>query len=150
MAGTNNTPRLPGGGNIPKLPGSGDRGKNPLEKKELDILDPEAKAEEKGKKSLGDVAKGVKKSIDKVKKLINILKSIPPQAWLIIAIVVLIIFVVVGVIGFILFIPGLAINALKQFAQGAIDTVQSWFTTEADAYINEEDIVDLANYLEEM
>ena len=67
-----------------------------------------------------------------------------------IAIVALIIFVVVGVIEFILFILGLAINASKQFAQGAIDVIQSWFTIEADAYINEEDIVDLANYLEEL
>ena len=150
MADSNKTPGLPGGNKLPKLPGSGGKGKNPFEKKELDILDPEAKAQEKGKKSLGDVAKGIKKSVDKVKKLINFLKHIPPQVLLVIAIVALIIFIVVGVIGFILFIPGLAINALKQFAQGAIDTVQSWFTTEADAYINEEDIVDLANYLEEM
>ena len=151
MADSNNTPGLPGGSNFPKLPGgSGGGGKNPFGKKELDVLDPEAKAKEKGKKGLGDIAKGIKGSVDKVKKLINFLKSIPPQVLLVIAIVALIIFVVVGVIGFILFIPGLAINALKQFAQGAIDVIQSWFTTEADAYINEEDIVDLANYLEEL
>ncbi len=149
MADTGGKPGLPGG-NIPKLPGSGGGGKNPLEKKELDVLDPEAKPEKQGKKGLGDIAKGIKKSIDKIKKLINFLKNIPPQVLLIIAIVVIIIFVIVGVIGFILFIPGLAINALKEFAQGAIDTVQSWFTTEADAYINEEDVVDLANYLEEL
>ena len=150
MADTGGTPGLPGGENIPRLPGSGGGGKNPLEKKELDILDPEAKPEEQGKKGLGDIAKGIKKTADKVKKIINFLKNIPPQVLLIIAIVVIIIFVIVGVIGFILFIPGLAINALKQFAQGAIDAVQSWFTTEADAYINPQDVVDLANYLEEL
>ncbi len=149
MADTDGTPGLPGGGNVPKLPGSGG-GKNPLEKKEVDVLDPEAKPEEQGKKGLGDIAKGIKKTADKVKKIINFLKNIPPQILLIIAIVVIIIFVIVGVIGFILFIPGLAINALKQFAQGAIDTVQSWFTTDADAYINPQDVVDLANYLEEL
>ena len=148
MTDSNNTPGLPGG-NVPKLPGSGG-GKNPFEKKELDILDPEAKAQERGKKGLGDIAKGIKKSVDKVKKLINFLKHIPPQLLLGIAIIALIIFIVVGVIGFILFIPGLAINALKQFAEGAINEVQSWFTTEADAYINDEDIVELANYLEEL
>ena len=104
MADPNKTPGLPGGNKVPKLPGSGGKGKNPFEKKELDILDPEAKAQEKGKKSLGDVAKGIKKSVDKVKKLINFLKHIPPQVLLVIAIVALIIFIVVGVIGFILFI----------------------------------------------
>ena len=106
MADSNKTPGLPSGNKLPKLPGSGGKGKNPFEKKELDILDPEAKAQEKGKKSLGDVAKGIKKSADKVKKLINFLKHIPPQVLLVIAIVALIIFIVVGVIGFILFIPG--------------------------------------------
>lgn len=148
MADTGGTPQLPGS-NMPKLPGSGG-GKNPLEKKELDVLDPEAKAKEKGKKGLGDVAKGIKKSIDNIKRIINFIKSLPPQVWLVIGIIILIIFLVGGLIGFILFIPGLTINALKQFAQGAIDTVQSWFTTDADAYINEQDVIDLANYLEEM
>ena len=38
MADSNNTPGLPGGSNFPKLPGgSGGGGKNPLEKKKIEI-----------------------------------------------------------------------------------------------------------------
>lgn len=144
MAGTGNTP---GGGNGPKLPFGGGGGKNPLEKKELDILDPEAQAKSKTKTSLADK---VGRAAKKVKRLINLIKSIPPQVWLIIGIVVLVIFIVGGFIGFFTLMPGLVINKLKEFGQGALDTVQSWFTTDADAYINDDDIVNLANYLEEM
>ena len=145
MAGTGNTP---GGGNGPKLPfGGGGSARNPLEKKELDILDPEAQAKSKGKTSLADK---IGRTAKRIKRLVDIIKSIPPIVWLIIGIVVLVIFIVGGFIGFFTLMPGLVINKLKEIGQGALDTVQSWFTTDADAYINDDDIVNLANYLEEM
>ena len=70
-------------------------------------------------------------------------------AWPVLLIILAII-IIIGVVGFLTSIPGLMIGKLKDIAQGVVDEIQSWFTTGADAYINDEDVVDLANYLEEM
>lgn len=134
---------------IPNLPG-GSGGNNPFEKKDLDIMDPEAKPQSSKKKTAADIAKDIKQKADDFRKTIDriskVIKALGPWGCLI----VLIIIILVGIVAFLVTIPGLTINKLKQIAQGMVDTVQSWFINEADAFTNEQQVVDLANYLEEM
>lgn len=139
MAGIGN------GGNTPRLPGSNGGGENPFEKKDVDVLNPEEEAKSKGKKGIGQIVNSFKKIGDFIKKLINLIKVHPY-----VAIAIVIIIIGIGIIGFFQYMPGLMIGKLKEFGQGALDTVESWFTTDADAYINPDDVVELANYLEEM
>lgn len=141
-----NTP-MPSGNGGGKLPIGSGKKRNPLGKKEVDILDPEAKGKYKEKRGLGDMINDAKEKIDSA---IKVIKAIPPHAWFAIGIIILIIFFVGGYIGFFTLLPGLTVSKIKELAQKGIDTVQSWFTTEADAYVNEVDVVELANYLEQM
>ena len=135
-----------------------DQNKNGSQKggltKDKDVLDP-TKSGDKKSKGIGESAQDLRKKVDGAKKAGGVAKTVitfltsNPVGWVILGIIVLII-VVVGVYYFFTTIPGLAMAKLKAILQGGIDLVQSWFTTEADAYINEEDVVELANYLEEL
>ncbi len=63
---------------------------------------------------------------------------------------IVIIIVIIGLIGFILNMPGLLVGKLKQFAQDLWDGLQSMFTTSANAFINDEDVTKVAQYLVDM
>ena len=121
---------------------------NPLQEKELDVLDPEAKAKAQNeeKKSFKDRINDGKDTVNKGKKAVEVISKIPPP----VLIAILIIIILVGVIGFFTSIPGLLVGQIKEFAKNMWDGIQSLFTTEANAYVNDEDVIDLANYLEEM
>ncbi len=126
------------------------KNKNPFREKEYDILDPEAKPKDSGHKGLGDIVNDAKEKVDDIRKTVErigkIVKTLGPYGVLIL----LIIIVIIGFIGFITNMPGLTIDKLKEIATKAGDIVQSWFTTDSDAITNTDDLIELANYLEEM
>ena len=63
---------------------------------------------------------------------------------------IVIIIVIIGLIGFILNMPGLLVGKIKQFAQDLWDGLQSMFENEAQAFINDDDVTKLAQYLTDM
>lgn len=138
--------------NIPGIPEK-NRSLNPISHKETDIMDPEAKAKNMRKKSIDEVARDIKRKVEKAKKAIDkvtaFISALGPAApWVILAIVIII--VLVGLWGFFHYMPGLTIGKLKELAQGATDFIQSLFIPDAIAGLKDEDVVNAANYLEEM
>lgn len=116
--------------------------KNPFSEKDYDILDPEAKIKSGSKKGLGDL-KNKAKITRKVGS--KILSAIGPYGVL----VLIIIIVIIGFIGFIINIPGLTVGKLKDFAKKTEQTIKGWFINEA-SNINTDEVIDIANYLENM
>lgn len=123
---------------------------NPIKHKEVDIMDPEAKAKSTSQKGISGAVSAVKDKAEKAKKagetIAKIIKVLGPWGCLI----VLIIIIIIGLWGFFHYMPGLTIGKLKEIAQGTVDFVQSFFIPDALADVNEDDIVEVANYLEEM
>lgn len=151
-------PQLPGpikpggigpGGGIPGV-SSGGSGLNPIKQKEVDIMDPEDKGKSTQKKGIGDTVQDVKEKVEGAKKVIDTISKVVSTLGPWGCLIVLIIIIIIGLWGFLHYMPGLAIGKIKEFAEAASDFVQSFFIPEAMVDIKDEDINNLANYLEEM
>lgn len=131
---------------------------NPIATKEVDYLDPEL-ATKKEKKSLKDTARDIKfwsKIMGKLLKLVgkaivSLVKAfIAGLPW------TLLIPIIIILIGFALALqslPGMMQAKLKNFIKNMQNEVQSWFMTDAEAALDDmdySDIVNIANYIEEM
>ena len=69
----------------------------------------------------------------------------------IVLLVILIIFIIIGIFGFLTAIPSMTLEKLKEFAQGIWDGVEGYFIKDrAEALINQEDLVNAAQYLYDM
>jgi len=123
---------------------------NPLQKKELDIMDPEAKAKDMQKKSFADRAKDFKNNVEKagknIKRVGQVVSKLGPWGCLI----VLLIIVIIGLIGFFANIPGLTSQKLKELAKAVSDYVRNIFEPSALVLVDDEKVVDVAKYLEDM
>lgn len=68
----------------------------------------------------------------------------------VLGLIAIIVIALIGLLGFLFNMPGLMIGKLKDIAQGLWDGVQGLFITQADAFINDDDIVKLAQYIDDM
>ena len=132
---------------------------NPIAHKEMDYLDPEDKGK-KEKKSLHDIINDVKFAIDTAKHIIKgigiALKFLVsnPVGWVILAIIVIIIIIIeiISLVFGLSMMPGMMQAKLRDIFKNIMNEEQGWLMTEAAAALDDDgaDIVDIANYLEEM
>lgn len=107
-----------------------------------------AKSSGKGKEGAKKTAEATKKG----KQIYDALKGIESLAPIIsalgvIAIVLLIIFLIIGIVGFFTTMPGLAMEKIKETASN----FWSWALGTQNIYnISEEDVIDLAEYIDEL
>ncbi|MCI8310094.1 MAG: hypothetical protein HFJ45_08070 [Clostridia bacterium] len=131
---------------------------NPIAHKEVDYLDPEDKG--KGEKKSGhDIANDIKFAIDGAKKAIQGIKALfhllaSPVGWIIL-LILLIILVIVELISLafgLSMMPGLMQSKLRNIFKQMLNEAQGWLMTAASAALDDDgaDIVEVANYLEEM
>lgn len=131
---------------------------NPIATKEVDYLDPEL-ATKKEKKSLKDTARDVKfwsKIMGKLLKLVG--KAIVSLVKAFIAglpwtLLIPIVIILIGLVLALQRLPGMMQAKLKSFIKDMQTAVQGWFMTDAEAQLDDmdySDIVNIANYLEEM
>lgn len=72
----------------------------------------------------------------------------PALPYVLIAIVIII--VVIGLVGFLMSMPGMLTGKIKEFAQNVADWFQALYTSQTYAKVNDDDIVNTANYLKTM
>lgn len=107
------------------------------------------------KSSAVDKVQKTKKAVDNAKKVADLAKKSSKFAKLgpiigTVGIVILVIIIIVGVLMFFVFMPGMVAEKLKQVAQSIVDWFQSKWEGAAEAYTNEEQILEVANYLDQM
>ena len=102
------------------------------------------------KKVAEKVSKKAQKTIAKAGKNIAKIASKlgPALPWIALAIVIII--VLVGILAFFMTMPGMLTGKLKKFAQNIADWFEALYKGELEAYTNEENIIETANYIKSM
>jgi len=102
-------------------------------------------------KKVADIAKKISKNgAAKVGKIIAQIASKLGPALPYVAIAVVVIFIIIGICGFLATMPGLLTGKLKAMAQGIADWWQGLYKTSADSTVNEDDVVEAAEYIRSM
>ena len=68
----------------------------------------------------------------------------------IVLLVILIIFIIIGIFGFLTAIPSMTLEKIKEFVQGLWDGIQGYVIGTDEALVNDEELVDAAQYLYDM
>lgn len=105
---------------------------------------------EKGKKIADKLKKSQSKAGSKAFQTISKIASKLGPALPYILLVIVIIIIVVGILAFIFTMPGLITGKLKDIAQGVADWWQSLYQNQAQAFTNDDDIIEAARYIKSM
>ena len=68
----------------------------------------------------------------------------------IVLLVILLIFIIIGIFGFLTAIPSMTLEKLKEFAQSLWDGVEGYIVGTDEAIVNDEELIDAAQYLYDM
>lgn len=99
--------------------------------------------ENKGKNAAKSAKKGIKKGKSIIGKMKNI-KLLAPLASILSSLGI--IFLIIGFIGFFTTLPGLAVEKIIEWIEGFWD----WVVASDEIEVESEDLVDLANYIQEL